>query len=587
MYLRKGKTKNGKIHLSITQAYRNAKGKPSNKTIKTFGNIDTLAKKWNMTEDEVLIKCEAICKEMTENYNVENAEEIIKLKPKQRVDKRKVNIKNLGCAVPLAYYNALGIEKIVRNKFVRKNSKYDANAILRLLVMERILNPRSRRTSHQNKDNYFFRSNFNEIDMCRACQIYSSIKNNIVREMNKNIKKYGFRNKIGNVFYDVTNYYFEIDEEDELRKNGKGKENTKTPIIQMGLLQDENAIPITYKLFPGNTPDYVTMLPTLTDLKNEYNLKNITIVADKGNNTSTNIALAHLKGDGFIFSQSIRGTKSSQDIKKWVIDDNGYQKISDGFKLKSKIGEKTICIKKEDSEDCRARKETITVKYVAYWSKKYKSRSRHKRNKQIAKAKKIIAARSQNIETNYYKAAKYIKDFDVNLKTGEVKNSKKIYELNNELIRKEEECDGFYCIITNRTDLTDREIIDAYRGLWQIEETFKISKSDLKTRPIFSTSKEGIKSHFLICYISLVISRLMQLGVNKKYSVKSIVDNLKQCNGTYLERNIWVFGHRTDITDDLYESVGLPKQPKSMKLSEIKGFLEKNLLAGKTHYKKY
>lgn len=587
MYLRKGKTKNGKIHLSITQSYRNTKGKPTNKTIKTFGNLDVIAKEWNMTEKEALKKCEDICKEMTENYRIENTEEIIKLKPKQRVDKRKVNIKNLGCAVPLAYYNALGIEKIVRNKFVRKGSKYDANAILRLLVIERILNPRSRRQAHQNKDNYFFRSEFSETDMSRACQIYPSIKNSIVKEINKNIEKYKFRNKVGNVFYDVTNYYFEIDEEDNWRRLGKGKENTKTPIIQMGLLQDENAIPITYKLFPGNTPDYVTMLPTLSDLKKEYKLKNITIVADKGNNTSTNIALAHLKGDGFIFSQSIRGTKSSQDIKKWVIDDTDYQKISDDFKLKSKIDEKTIHIKKEDSKDGKAHNKKITVKYVAYWSKKYEVRSRHKRNKQISKALKIIDSKSQNIEANYYKAAKYIKDFDVNLKTGEVKNSQKIYELNKELIHQEEECDGFYCIVTNRTDLTDREIIDAYRGLWKIEETFKISKSDLNARPIFATSEEGIKSHFLICYISLVISRLMQLGVKKKYSVKSIVDNLKQCNGTYLERNLWIFGYRTDMVDELYDSVGLPKQPKSMKLSEIKGFLEKNLLDSKTHYIKY
>ena len=327
MYLRKGKTKNGKIHLSITQSYRNTKGKPTNKTIKTFGNLDVIAKEWNMTEKEALKKCEDICKEMTENYRIENTEEIIKLKPKQRVDKRKVNIKNLGCAVPLAYYNALGIEKIVRNKFVRKGSRYDANAILRLLVIERILNPRSRRQAHQNKDNYFFRSEFSETDMSRACQIYPSIKNSIVKEINKNIEKYKFRNKVGNVFYDVTNYYFEIDEEDNWRRLGKGKENTKTPIIQMGLLQDENAIPITYKLFPGNTPDYVTMLPTLSDLKKEYKLKNITIVADKGNNTSTNIATKVQKEEyeetNRWMTQNIRQNHAVQsDLKVSTLDAN-------------------------------------------------------------------------------------------------------------------------------------------------------------------------------------------------------------------------------------------------------------------------
>ena len=190
----------------------------------------------------------------------------------------------------------------------------------------------------------------------------------------------------------------------------------------------------------------------------------------------------------------------------------------------------------------------------------------------------------QFIEKNRENAnliSKYIKDFEVDTKTGEVKDFKKIYELNKELIHQEEECDGFYCIVTNRIDLTDSEIINAYRGLWQIEETFKISKSDLNTRPIFATSERGIKSHFLICYISLVISRLMQVGIKKNYSVKKITEDLSLCKGTYLDRNYWSFGHRTDLTDELYESVGLPKQPKNMKLNKIKSFLEKDLLAKK------
>lgn len=587
MYLRKGKTKNGRIHLSITQSYRNKNGKPTNKTIRTIGYLDKVAKEWNLSEDEALKRAEEICRDMTDEYNKSNEAEYIKINQYERVDKRTTNVKNLGCAVPLAFYNAFNIEGCIRNLFNTINSKYDANAIMRLLVIERILNPRSRRSAHQNKDNYFFKSDFSETDMSRACQKYPAIKDIIIKKINDYIEKLGYRDNIGNIFYDVTNYYFEIDEQDTLRRLGKGKENTKTPIIQMGLLQDENALPITYKLYPGSTPDYSTMLPILEDLKTNYNLKNITIVADKGNNTSRNIACIHLKENGFIFSQSIRGTKSSQDLKKWVIDDTGYQSVSSSFKIKSKIDEKVVHVKKEDSWDGKEHKVNITIKCVAYWSEKYEKRSRYKRNKQIEKAKRLIDLKTKNVDAQYFKASKYIKDYTLNYKTGEVTDTKRNYELDEDLIKQEEACDGYYCIITNRTDLSDRDIINAYKGLWQIEDTFKISKSDLNVRPIYANSTLGINSHFLICYIALTISRLIQISLNKKYSVRQIVEDLEQCNGINIERNWWFFGHRTDITDKLYELIGIPKQKKSLKLSEIKKYLKKDILANPLHYTKY
>lgn len=577
MYLRKAKTKNGRIHISITQSYRNEEGKPTHKTIETLGYLDILAANWDVSEEEALKRCKNKCRAMTEEYNKKTAKEYIEIKPGKRVDIKKICEKNLGSAVPLAFYNTFGVESCIRNKFNKKNTKFDANAIMRLLVIERLLNPRSRRSAYQNKDDYFFKSKFNEIDMCRACKIFPQLKNITIRKINECIDNLGYRNDLCNVFYDVTNYYFEIDNEDELRRLGKGKENTKTPIIQMGLLQDKNALPITYKLFPGNTNDYVTMLPLLEELKSEYKLKKVTIVADKGNNTSTNIALSHLNGDGFIFSQSIRGTKSSQNLKNWVINNKDYQVISNKFKIKSKIGTKKIHISKNDSADNKDYNEKITVKYVAYWSEKFEKRARHKREKQIEKAKELIKLKSKNIDSKYYSAAKYIKDYDVDTKTGEVKDAVRNYELNTDLIEQEKECDGYYCIVTNRTDLSDNEIIKAYRGLWQIEESFKITKSELKTRPIYANSEEGIYSHFLICYIALVIARLIQLSLDKEYSVRKIFSSLKKCNGTLVERNWWIFGYRTELTDLLYELVGIPKQLKYIKLYDIKKYFKKNL----------
>lgn len=228
--------------------------------------------------------------------------------PEQKIDKRTADRKNLGSAIPLAHYNSLGIEKILRNTARNTKNKFDINAIMRLLVMERIIAPGSKLSATNNHHSYFFKSDFTDDDIYRALDIFAHAKKRIISAMNRAIEASGKRNT-SHVFYDGTNHYFEIDEGDELRCRGVEKNHRPDPIVQMGLLQDANAIPLNYEIFPGNTNDCVTLLPVIKNLKDEFSLDHVIIVADKGLNTSDNIAAATLDKNGFVFSQSIRGTK--------------------------------------------------------------------------------------------------------------------------------------------------------------------------------------------------------------------------------------------------------------------------------------
>jgi transposase len=566
MYLKQAKQSNGRIYLSLVQGYRK-EGKPKTRTIESLGYLDELEKKY----DDPIAYFKALCDERNAEANALRAPVSFTLYPEQKIDKRTTNRKNLGVAIPLAHYNLLGIEKALRNSVRNAKHSFDINAIMRLLVMERIIAPGSKLSAVHNRDNYFFKSDFTEDDVYRALDIFAQAKKRIVSAMNRSIDTQGKRN-LSHVFYDVTNHYFEIDEEDKLRRRGVEKNRRPDPIVQMGLLQDANAIPLNYEIFPGNTNDCVTLLPVIKDLKEQFSLERVIMVADKGLNTSDNIAAATLDKNGFVFSQSIRGTKSKKELREWVISDEGYRaNEEDTFKIKSRQDMKTIHV---EGSDGKPKHIDVDVKIVAYWSAKYAARARHKRAESIEKAKRLIADPTAFTKATSYGAAKYVENISFDKKTGEViEDTGKHATLNEETIAQEEACDGFYCIITSETHLPDQEIIDIYKGLWRIEEAFRISKTDLSARPVYVQTPAHIEAHFLTCYIALTIMRLIQFDTNFKYSAAAIIKEISSIAGTHLQDNWWLFDHRSDLSDALCESIGIDLSKRNMQLSEIKSIL--------------
>ncbi len=564
VFLHKAKRKGDRTYLTLRQGYRQD-GKAKSRTVQSLGYLDDLEKQYV----DPIAHFQAYCEEQNKLEKQKNQSVTIEIHPLEKIDKRMSNRKNIGSAALVGIYNALGIESTIRNATNKRKLDYDLNAVCRLLVTERILNPGPKCCAWENKDNYFFRTDFECHDMYRALSELAPLKHRIVSAINRSIEKASLRDTTS-VYYDVTNYYFECDP-DELRCKGVSKEHRPNPIVQMGLLQDKNALPISYKLFSGNTNDCNTMIDVLADMKQDHKLDRVIVVADKGLNTSDNIAACIAKGDGFVYSQSIRGTKSTSELRDWVCSDEDYV-IQDGgeFKIKSRQDTKMINITNAQGEKKRV---PIEVKTVAFWSAKYARRAYHERQVAIEKSRKLASNPGAYNASTHYGAAKYIRKDAFDATTGEVLNPSSVLSIDEERIAQEERCDGYYCLVTSEYDLPDEEIIDIYRGLWRIEESFRVTKSDLEARPVYCSTHEHIEAHFLTCYIALCVLRLAQLKCANRYSARVIAEQLGSLCGSSLEDNWWLFDQRSDISDDICEIFGIDLSRKYLPLKDIKKLL--------------
>jgi len=573
MNLNKSKRPSGRTYLSITHRYREG-GRQKTKTIQSLGYVDELENDY----PDPIAHFKGVVEKMNEERKKEMAPITLSFSVSKRIDMKDTGIfKELGYAVLSCFYHKLGIDKFWDNRRMRADFDYNPNAIFKLICYERVLRPGSKAAAFSNKDRYLDRMDFTYIDMMRCLSFFTSYKDDLIEWVNAHIAKFRTRDTT-KAYYDVTNYYFEIDSEDEdelneetgemtegLRKRGVSKERRKDPIIQMGLLMDAEGIPITYGLYPGNTNDCLTLLPILKQAKERYGLGRSIVVADKGLNTSDNIAANILDKNGYVFSQSVR--KGDKDLKEWVLDQSGY-KGGEEFRIKSSQAVKTVYI---TGEDGKATKVDVPVKRVAFWSKDHAEKSKHEREAVLMKSARLVADTAAYEHAKTCGAGRYVKATTVNTQTGEIK--KVIREIDTEKIAQDALYDGYYCIITSETHLPDEEIIEIYRGLWRIEETFKVTKSDLETRPVYVSSKDSIEAHFLTCYIALLLLRLIQAATGFRYTAAKIAEAMRSICGTHMKENCYLFGYRTGLTDELGCLIGAELNKQVYTLGSLRQIL--------------
>lgn len=564
MYLKQDKRPNGRVYLSIVKGFRDPITKKSKQiAIKSIGFLDELINEF----DDPIAHFKQVAQRMTEDESVDKTVQLV-LDMNETLDTDTDELKNIGFLALSKIYHELGIHRFMINRERGLKLDLPLNNILKLLVYERILNPCSKLATYSNKNSYFENFNFPLESIYRALPIFSKHKDKLMLELHENISMIYGRDT-SNVFYDVTNYYFHKDQETEMIRKGMGKDRKGKPIIQMGLLLDKTGLPITYKLFKGNTTDFETLLPILSELKANYNLERVIVVADKGLNSGTNKAYNIVKGDGYIFSRSIRGTKASKEIKDYVLDDNGYEWVGEDYKIKSRVYPTQITVKNENDS---AVKVEVDEKHVVFYSKKYAMRTKHKRNEAIAKAMSLIKSPSRYAKADNYGAMKYIVGMNLDKKTGELTLAKKgiLPKLNEELIQEEEKYDGFYSIVTSELDMPDTEIIEKYKGLWKIEETFKITKTQLKSRPTYVWSEGGIEGHFLTCFLSLLILRILQMKTKNEYSIEKLVDSLRKSNVDHLAMNYFKSVYYDSVLECIDNNLDMNLKQKYMTLEEIK-----------------
>jgi len=466
-------------------------------------------------------------------------------------------------------YHELEIDRFLDNARRHEKFSFNTEAIMRLLVYSRLLWPGSKRGAFKNKEQFFDKFDFTLDDIYNGLTHLDKISDALQQHLHEKVVEQ-YKRKTDLIYYDVTNYYFETEKQDDLRRNGYSKEKRKKPIVQMGLMMDKEGLPIAYKTFPGNTHDSQTLMPVLTDIKKKYKTKRIITVADKGLNSGDNIAFSTALGDGYIFSKSVRG--ASEDFKSWVLDESGYQDLTGSYKLKSKIvpdAEVSITVA-QDGKKRKKKKIKLEQKWISFYSDKYARRAKRKRDEVIAKAQAMIKNPSKYKGILDYGAAGYIKNLKVDKETGEVLSPVDVMFIDEERIKEEEKLDGYYAIITSELDTADIDIVNAYKGLWRIEESFKITKSILGSRPIYVRNENHINAHFLTCFVSLLIARIIEKRLGGKYSAKIITETLQKVACSNITQNIWLFDFVNEVTADMHEAFGTNFGRKQMTLKEIK-----------------
>ena len=565
MYLRKSKKPNGRTYLTIVQGYRDEDGKNKARTVRSLGYVDALEAEF----DDPVAHFEEECRRMTEEAARAQAPVTVEFSAARRIGKRAEGRVELGAAVPSAYlHRDLGIWSFFERKRTARGFSYDPCRILELLVWDRIAHPSSKRAAWEARGRFPRKCGFTADDVYRCLTYLDENADALVSSMNASLEESRGPRDASCLYYDVTNYYFECDEEDGFRMRGVSKEHRPSPIVQMGLFLDSDGLPLGYELSPGNRNDMTTLLPAMSKagVRDLPWGERVVVVADKGLNTSANIAACVLDGNGYIFSQSVR--KATKGLKSWVLDDAGYEESASGsFKIKSRISEKAVYVAGEDG---KRRRVTVPVKEVAFWSRDYFERSRRERAKVVEKSRAAVA-RGDLSSAAAKTSVRYAKDVPVVRETGEAASHN--WVVDEERIAADEAMDGYYCIVTSEQEMDDRDVIDAYRGLWRIEESFRVMKGDLGARPVYCSTESRIRAHFLVCYVALLAMRLMQLDTGRKYSAAQISEALAGVTGHLMDRNLYLFDYRTDLTDELAGAVGIDLSRQVLTRGQIRSIM--------------
>ena len=562
MHLKKT-NRNDRIYLSITDSYYDKQKKISrSKTIESLGYLDELKKIY----DDPIAHFQKRVEELREEKKLKKAPINFTFYDSDRLSVGDDLRKNFGYAAFSKIYHELGINKFLKSKQRSSKEAYDANTIMKMLVYSRLLYPASKKASYDNRDKFFEKTNYSLDDVYRCLTFFDKQKENIQVWMNDRIKeKYGRDTSL--IYYDVTNYYFETDEQNDFLRKGVSKEHRPNPIVQMGLFMDNNAIPITYELFAGNTNDCLTYRPNFGRIKKQFDLGRVISVADKGMTTGDNIwyTINTPTNDGYVFSMSIRG--ASKEIKDYVLNDDGYVWLGEDYKRKSRKCPRTIQV---TSINGKKIKKSVDEKQVVFWSSKYADRAKAEREAALAKARDLAANPGSYTRATSYGAAKYVKKIDFDKESGEILTASSVLDIDEDLIKAEEALDGYYMLLTSEMETPDDEIIDMYRGLWRIEESFKITKSELEARPVYVWTREHIEAHFLTCFVALTLSRILEMKLNHKYSARRMLESLSKAECSLLQQNYYCFDYYDDVLKDIGDITGIDFAKRIRTLADIK-----------------
>lgn len=460
----------------------------------------------------------------------------------------------------------LRLDRFVDSRRKYLNCGYNLTNLMRLFIYERILSPASKLNNWKNKDSYYEKMNFTQAQIYSGLQQLGEYKEDILLHLDKVMKEY-YGRQTGYVYFDGTNVYYEIEDEDGFREKGCSKEHRPLPITQLGVMLDSNGFPMSYDVWAGNTNDCIMLPPAVKRAREKFDMKHMIYVADKGFYSGDTIADIIINHDGYVISNSVRGKKIDGEIKKKVLDRSNYTYIDaagkeqEGFNESTQFMYKTIeTISNRNVTDIKGDKKKVKVgkQLIAFWSRKYDERAKMDRMETLEKALLKSHTSSKSKIDNTYGSNRFL---STEIKDGEgnvVENYNATVKFNQNAVDDVEELDGFYIIESNlagigwyddtqpfeegqtcrwREDwgmlqlnrkLTALDIIGIYRGLWKIEDSFRTMKSFLKMRPVFVWSRKSLEGHFLICFLSLLIMRILEFETGNEFTTRHLTESLRK-----------------------------------------------------------
>ena len=571
MRLKISKSKNTTLYYVIKTIYLN--GKEKTITVEKLGNEDEVLKKANGNNPIEWAK--KYVKELNQKEKENTLPILIKKYPQKIIEKDTQNIFNCGYLFLEKIYYELKLNKICDEISEKYSFKYDLNNILSNLLYGRIIFPSSKLATYNLSKKFIEQPNFELQHIYRALEVISKENEFIQSKLYENSLKFSKRNT-GILYYDCTNYFFEIEQEEGLKQYGPSKEHRPNPIVQTGLFMDGDGIPLAFNITPGNTNEQTTLTPTEEKILKDFKLSKFIVCTDAGLASTANRKFNNKQDRAFITTQSIKKLKSH--LKEWALAPTGWSLSGDLKEYDIRKLEETeemieFYKNKTFYKERWIKEDGLEQKLIVTYSLKYKNYQRKIRNNQIERAQNAIATNSIKLEKcnqNDYK--RFVTKTSLT-KDGEVAD-KKVLSLNLEQIKKEEQYDGFYGVCTNLEDDAE-EIIKVNQRRWEIEESFRILKSEFKARPVYLSRDDRITAHFTTCFLSLVLHRYLEKRLEEKYTSSEIIETLRNMNLTQSSEESYIPSYtRTDLTDCLHEKFGFRTDYEIIKNKDIKKFLK-------------
>lgn len=571
MNLHISKSKNAESFY-IAKSYTKANGSTSSTIIRKLGTLKQLLVEHGPTRDDVLAWANNEVKIETEKYKKEKEAKAVQITfhADRQLDYDKQSFYRGGYLFLQSVYYGLQLNKTCRKLKTKYKFKYDINAILSDLIYARVLEPASKRSSFKTASEFMEKPSYELHDVYRALDVLGNECDFIQSEVYKNSHFVGQRNdKV--LYYDCTNYYFEIEQEDGDKKYGKSKEHRPNPIIQMGLFMDGDGIPLAFSLFPGNTNEQKSLKPLEQKVIGEFGCQKFIYCSDAGLASEDIRTYNHMGERAFIVTQSIK--KLLAEDKAWALNKDGFKRVSDDMPV-------DITTLSDDDNNLYYKDEPYTPKklhqrLIVTYSPKYARYQQTLREKQVERAEKMLASgNTKKQRKNPNDPGRFIGSVAVT-ENGETAKVHSFLDENK--IADEAQYDGLYAVCTDLLDDDVNDILKVSEGRWQIEECFRIMKTDFSARPVYLQDENRIKAHFLICFLSLLSYRILEKKLGYNYTCEEILDTLRTMNFAKIQEQGFVpLYKRLKITDDLHEVCGFRTDYQFITKSQMKTIQKKS-----------